>query len=134
MMIVSVILFGTTTGLPMLDVMDKFVNYFGIVAVAFAALIAIVANGKLSTLGHHINKTSSFKVGTIWRLCIIVTTGVLAFMLLSEGVKVFTEGYEGYPNWFVNTFGWGMAILLVIVAFILSRLPWKNEPEFNVEE
>ena len=134
MMIVSVILFGTTTGLPMLDVMDKFVNYFGIVAVAFAALIAIVANGKLSTLGHHINKTSSFKVGTIWRLCIIVTTGVLAFMLLSEGVKVFTEGYEGYPNWFVNTFGWGMAILLVIVAFILSRLPWKNESEFNVEE
>ena len=134
MMIVSVILFGTTTGLPMLDVMDKFVNYFGIVAVAFAALIAIVANGKLSTLGHHINKTSSFKVGTIWRLCIIVTTGVLAFMLLSEGVKVFTEGYEGYPNWFVDTFGWGMAIFLVFVAFILSRLPWKNEPEFNVEE
>lgn len=134
MMIVSVILFGTTTGLPMLDVMDKFVNYFGIVAVAFAALIAIVSNGKLSTLGHHINKTSSFKVGTIWRLCIIVTTGVLAFMLLSEGVKVFTEGYEGYPNWFVDTFGWGMAIFLVIVAFILSRLPWKNEPEFNVEE
>ena len=134
MMIVSVILFGTTTGLPMLDVMDKFVNYFGIVAVAFAALIAIVANGKLSTLGHHINKTSSFKVGTIWRLCIIITTGVLAFMLLSEGVKVFTEGYEGYPNWFVDTFGWGMAIFLVIVAFILSRLPWKNEPEFNVEE
>ena len=73
-------------------------------------------------------------MGTIWRLCIIVTTGVLAFMLLSEGVKVFTEGYEGYPSWFVNTFGWGMAILLVIVAFILSRLPWKNEPEFNVEE
>lgn len=134
MMIVSVILFGTTTGLPMLDVMDKFVNYFGIVAVAFAALIAIVANGKLSTLGHHINKTSSFKVGTIWRLCVIVTTGVLAFMLLSEGVKVFTEGYEGYPSWFVDTFGWGMVILLVIVAFILSRLPWKNEPEFNVEE
>ena len=55
-------------------------------------------------------------------------------MLLSEGVKVFTEGYEGYPNWFVDTFGWGMAIFLVFVAFILSRLPWKNEPEFNVEE
>lgn len=134
MMVLSVILFGTTTGLPMLDVMDKFVNYFGIVAVAFAALIAIIANGKLSTLGHHINKTSSFKVGTIWRLCVIVTTGVLAFMLLSEGVKVFTEGYEGYPSWFVDTFGWGMAAVLIIVAFILSRLPWKNEPEFKVEE
>ena len=126
MMFVSVILFGTTTGLPMLDVMDKFVNYFGIVAVAFVSLIAIVANEKLGVLGDHINETSSFKVGFIWRLCIVITTGILAFMLLSEGAKVFSNGYEGYPSWFVNTFGWGMAILLVIVAFFLAQLPWKH--------
>lgn len=134
MMAVSVVLFGTTTGLPMLDVMDKFVNNFGIVAVAFVSLVAIIAKGKLSILGHHINKTSSFKVGTIWRLCVIVTTGVLAFMLFSEMMKVIKEGYEGYPSWFVNTFGWGMAVALIVVAFLLSRLPWKNETEFNVEE
>lgn len=127
MMIVSVILFGTTTGLPMLDVLDKFVNYFGIVAVAFVSLVAIVANEKLGLLGNHLNETSSFKVGFIWRLCIVLTTGILAFMLLSEGAKVFTEGYEGYPSWFVNTFGWGMSISLVVVSFLLSRLKWKNE-------
>ena len=134
MMLISTVLFGTTTGLPMLDVMDKFVNYFGIVAVAFASLVAIVAKGKLSTLGHHINKTSSFKVGTLWRLCVIITTGVLAFMVFSEAIKIFNEGYEGYPSWFVNIFGWGMAGLLLVVAFILSLLPWKNEAEFKVEE
>ncbi|WP_044469490.1 sodium-dependent transporter [Mannheimia massilioguelmaensis] len=133
MMILSVLLFGTTTGLPMLDVMDKFVNYFGIVAVAFVSLIAIVANEKLGVLGNHLNETSSFKVGFIWRLCIVITTGILAFMLFSEGAKVFTEGYEGYPNWFVNTFGWGMSILLVIVAVLLSRLKWKNEIQISEE-
>ena len=127
MMIVSVTLFGTTTGLPMLDVLDKFVNYFGIVAVAFVSLIAIVANEKLGVLGDHLNETSSFKVGFIWRLCIVITTGILAFMLLSEGAKVFSEGYEGYPAWFVNTFGWGMAITLLVCAFLLSRLKWKHE-------
>ncbi|WP_439243244.1 MULTISPECIES: sodium-dependent transporter [unclassified Lonepinella] len=127
MMVVSVVLFGTTTGLPMLDVMDKFVNYFGIVAVAFVSLIAIVANEKLGVLGNHLNETSSFKVGFVWRLCIVITTGILAFMLLSEGAKVFSEGYEGYPSWFVNTFGWGMAILLVVVSILLSRLKWKDE-------
>lgn len=132
MMLVSVVLFGTTTGLPMLDVMDKFVNYFGIVAVAFVSLIAIVANEKLGLLGDHLNQTSSFKVGFFWRLCIVVTTGILAFMLFSEGAKVFSEGYEGYPSWFVNTFGWGMAIGLVIVAFLLSRLKWKNEEAVTV--
>ncbi|MDO4430728.1 MAG: sodium-dependent transporter [Lonepinella koalarum] len=127
MMVISVLLFGTTTGLPMLDVLDKFVNYFGIVAVAFVSLVAIVANEKLGVLGDHINQTSSFKVGFLWRLCIVLTTGILAFMLLSEGAKVFTEGYEGYPNWFINTFGWGMAIALVVISFLLSRLKWKNE-------
>ena len=133
MMVVSVILFGDNW-LPMLDVLDKFVNYFGIVAVAFVSLIVIVANEKLGLLGNHLNESSSFKVGFLWRLCIVITTGILAFMLLSEGAKVFTEGYEGYPSWFVNTFGWGMAILLVVVSFILSRLKWKNEENFNLEE
>lgn len=131
MMLISVVLFGTTTGLPVLDVLDKFVNYFGIVAVAFVSLIAIVANEKLGLLGKHLNETSSFKVGFFWRLCIILTTGILAFMLFSEGAKVFIEGYEGYPTWFVNTFGWGMAIGLLVVAFLLSRLKWKNEELFN---
>lgn len=133
MMIVSTLLFGTTTGLPMLDVMDKFVNYFGIVAVAFVSLIAIVANEKLGLLGDHLNETSSFKVGFIWRLCIVITTGILAFMLFSEGAKVFSEGYEGYPSWFVNSFGWGMAVMLVIVAVLLSRLKWKNEVQVSGE-
>ncbi|SPX41920.1 sodium-dependent transporter [Haemophilus influenzae] len=31
-------------------------------------------------------------------LCIVLTSGVLAFMLFSEGAKVFSEGYEGYPK------------------------------------
>ncbi|QIW16788.1 transporter [Pasteurellaceae bacterium RH1A] len=127
MMFLSVVLFGTTTGLPMLDVLDKFVNYFGIVAVAFVSLIVIVSDEKLGVLGQHINKTSSFKVGFFWRFCIVLTTGVLAFMLFSEGAKVFNEGYEGYPNWFVNTFGWGMAVSLLVVSFLLSRLKWKKE-------
>ena len=131
MMVLSVSLFGTTTGLPMLDVMDKFVNYFGIVAVAFCSLVIIVSNEKLGLLGNHLNKTSSFKVGFIWRLCIVVTTGILAFMLFTEGAKVFREGYEGYPNWFVDIFGWGMAFGLVVVAFLLTHLPWKNEEKFE---
>ena len=55
-------------------------------------------------------------------------------MLFSEGAKVFTEGYEGYPSWFVNIFGWGMAISLVVVSFILSRLKWKNEDNFSLKK
>ena len=100
---------------------------------AFVSLIAIVANEKLGLLGDHLNETSSFKVGFFWRLCIVLTTGILAFMLFSEGAKVFAEGYEGYPSWFVNVFGWGMAVSLLVVAFILSRLKWKSETKLTLE-
>ena len=126
MMVASTLLFGTAAGLPMLDTMDNFVNMFGIVAVAFFSLLSIIVTGRLKGLGEHLNETSSFKVGAIWKACIVVTTGVLAFMLYKEATKVLTNGYEGYPEWFVNTFGWGMAIGLVIISFLLSRLPWKN--------
>lgn len=98
----------------------------GIVAVAFFSLLSIIVTGRLKELGEHLNETGSFKVGVIWKSCIIVTTGVLAFMLYKEATKVLANGYEGYPEWFVNTFGWGMAIGLVIISFLLSRLPWKN--------
>ncbi|QGM81526.1 sodium-dependent transporter [Otariodibacter oris] len=133
--IISTILFGTTTGLPVLDVLDKFVNNFGIVAVAFFSLVAISFSRRLPMLADHINKTSSNKLGFIWRTVVgIITPIVLGYMLFSEVFKVIEEGYGGYPTWFVNVFGWGMAIGLVVISFILSRTKWKNEEKFVEEE
>lgn len=130
MAIISISLFGTTTGLPVLDVLDKFVNSFGIVAVGLAVIYAVLLNESLSGLAAHINETSSFKLGVTWRILVgTVTSTVLVYMLFTEINKVATEGYGGYPAWFVNTFGWGMAIGLVVVAFLLSRLPWNNLTE-----
>lgn len=130
--LVSTLLFGTTTGLPVLDVLDKFINNFGIVAVAFFSLVAMGLSRKLSVLSAHINETSSFQLGTVWRVLVgVVIPIVLGYMLFSEVFKVIKEGYEGYPTWFVNTFGWGMAIGLVVISFLLSRLAWKNEEKFE---
>ena len=47
-------------------------------------------------------------------------------VLSTEGAKVFTEGYEGYPSWFVNIFGWGMAIFACRgFHSFFHRLKWK---------
>ncbi|HBO39371.1 MAG TPA: sodium-dependent transporter [Pasteurellaceae bacterium] len=126
MALISISLFGTTTGLPVLDVMDKFINSFGIVAVGLFVVYAILITESLSKLAEHVNETSSFKLGMLWRVFVgIVTPTVLVYMLSTEMHKIVTQGYGGYPTWFVNFFGWGMAIGLVVVAFLLSRLPWK---------
>lgn len=133
--VVSILLFGTTTGLPVLDVLDKFVNSFGIVAVAFFSLVAIAFSKKLSVLSDHLNEVSSFKLGVVWRVLVGgVIPVVLGYMLFSEVFKVLSEGYGGYPTWFVGIFGWGMAIGLVAIGFVLSRLNWKNEQKFEEEK
>lgn len=133
--VVSILLFGTTTGLPVLDVLDKFVNSFGIVAVAFFSLVAIAFSKKLSVLSDHLNEVSSFKLGVVWRVLVGgVIPVVLGYMLFSEVFKVLSEGYGGYPTWFVGIFGWGMAIGLVAIGFVLSRMNWKNEQKFEEEK
>ena len=137
MALLSIVLFGTTTGLPMLDVLDKFVTNFGIVAVAFFSLVAMAIGKYLPALAEHINRTSSFKVGKMWVLVSgILTPVVLGYMLFSELTKIIKEGYENYPDWFVNTFGWGMAGGLIVLAIILSRLAWhgRDQTEENNHE
>lgn len=125
--ILSTVLFGTATGLPLLDVLDKFVNSFGIVAVAFVSLLCIVFSGSLKPLAEHINNISSFKLGKTWQIVITGTTIMLGYMLVSELIKVINEGYEGYPSWFLGIFGYGMSIALIIIAGVLSLFKWKQE-------
>ncbi|MDO5058524.1 MAG: sodium-dependent transporter, partial [Neisseria sp.] len=130
LMIVSVVLMGTTTGLPVLDVLDKFVNSFGIVAVGFASIAAIMLTKNFNGLADHVNSVSSLKLGPVWKLFAgVITPLVLAYMLVSEIINVAKNGYEGYPDWFVNTLGWGMAIGLIVVSFILSKLAWHKEAD-----
>ncbi|MDO4640968.1 MAG: sodium-dependent transporter [Neisseria sp.] len=135
LMVVSTLLFGTTTGLPVLDVLDKFVNSFGIVAVGFISIICITLTKNLGQLTNHINATSSIKLGFFWRLFAgIITPVILGCMLFTEAKKIRAEGYGDYPSWFVDTFGWGMAIGLIVLAFFLSKLSWPHEDKTNNHE
>lgn len=132
--ITSVVLFTTTTGLSVLDVMDKYINYFGIVASAVIALLLILFTGKLKPLAEHINSVSSFKVGKLWMFFLGVTSVILLFMLFNEAYKLLTNGYDGYPSWLVNSFGWGMSIVIVLIAFWVSSRKWPAEIEKETPE
>lgn len=132
MMTASVLLFGTTTGLPVLDVLDKFVNTYGIVAAGFLYVLCVVLSRHLGVVSRHINKTSSLKVGKTWLLFVgAVTPLVLGTMLFTDTRSLLTEGYEDYPAWFVNIYGWGTAIGVLVLAFLLSLLPWKHEDKLQ---
>lgn len=127
MTIISCLLFGTTTGLPVLDVMDKFINIYGIVATGMLYVFVILVSKRLPELRQHLNQTSSFKVGAVWTACVFLTVGVLAYMLFLDTSGLLAKNYEDYPDWFLNIFGWGMTIAVIVLSIVLSFLPWKHE-------
>lgn len=127
--VVSILLFSTTTSLNLLDVTDAFINNFGIVGAALVTVIVLgwTAN-KLPELRDHLNLVSSFKVGIIWRIFIsIITPILLGYMFVREVIDRINEGYEGLPSWFVGTFGWGVGIAIVVIAALISLIPWRRD-------
>ena len=134
MAIISTLLFGTTTGLPVLDVLDKFINTYGIVASGFLYVLAIVLLRKLPELRNHLNALSSIRVGIVWTASVVVTVAMLGYMLYQDTAGLLKENYSGYPDSFLNIFGWGMVGALLVLSVLLSFLPWKHGQNFNVKD
>ena len=129
--IVSVLLFSTTTGLIALDTVDQWANNIGIVAAAIAATILVIwVFRKGPELAGHLNAVSTFKVGRVWQLLVgILAPAVLLYMLIQRIIVLVTEGYEGYPLWYLAVAGWGTIAVIVIGAITMTVLRWKHDPD-----
>ncbi|GGC69113.1 sodium-dependent transporter [Hoyosella rhizosphaerae] len=125
---VSMALFPTTTGVGVLDVVDKFVNNLGIVGVALVVIITVVwVLRRSGEFAEHLNAVSSFKIGRVWQLCIgIATPVVLGYMLVSEMMTLAEDGYGTYPASFTLALGWTVQAILIVVAIGLTLLPWRK--------
>ncbi|WP_417554779.1 sodium-dependent transporter [Microbacterium sp.] len=137
--LISIAMFSTTTALAVLDTTDAFINAFGIMAVALVAVILVAwILHKLPVLRDHLNRRSSFTVGWFWMLLVgALAPVVLGYLFVSEIIAKIDAPYGGYPGWFLSIFGWGMVISLVVLAILLSLLPWsrrsraKDDPEYD---
>ncbi|MBK6763289.1 MAG: sodium-dependent transporter [Micrococcales bacterium] len=126
--VISVLAFGTTTGVPILDTMDHFINRFGILFAAVVSMVAVTWIFRdLPGLRAHMNATGSIPLGQWWvALVAVVTPAALLFVLVREFIDTVREPYGDYPAWLINTFGWGTAVAVVLLAVIVSRVPWNS--------
>lgn len=132
------ILFATQGGLYLLDVVDYFVNSFG---VALAGLIEVIAVAwfakKLDLFKTHANEISDIQLGGWWKVCLgIITPIVLGYMMFDNITTNLAENYGGYETGFVLQYGWiGTALLAIVIGFLITLKPWdKSTLEQNVEE
>jgi neurotransmitter:Na+ symporter, NSS family len=125
--VLSLVLFSTTSGIYVLDVVDHFVNHYGILVVALVATLVVAwALRALTGLGDHLNEHGRPRVGAGWRaLTGVVAPASLALVLVLALRDDLTAPYEDYPTWLLVGFGWLLVVALPLVGLLLSRLPWR---------
>jgi NSS family neurotransmitter:Na+ symporter len=127
--LISVVGFSTTSGIYVLDILDHFINRFGILLVAVVSMVVLAwVVRALPRLRDHLNRDGSVPVGTWWVVLVsAVTPLVLAFVLVRELWAVLEEPYEGYPQWMLIVFGWLAAALVAVAGFVIARVPWRPQ-------
>ncbi len=139
--VISITLLGTTTGVYVLDIVDHFINRFGILVVAVASMLALSwLFRKTSLLREHLNRDGSVHIGVWWQWLIgVFAPAALTFILVNEFIDNLQEPYEGYPTWMLNTLGWGLAVAVVLIGFLAARVPWREstflgDPEIQAQQ
>ncbi|GAA2140237.1 sodium-dependent transporter [Streptomyces synnematoformans] len=130
---VSTLAFSTDGGLTLLDASDHFINQYGI---ALAALVSVVvvawALRRLPLLQRDANATSAVRLGRWWLFFLgVVTPLVLGWMMVDSLRTEFDENYEGYPTSFLGWAGWGVAGGVLVVAVLLSLIPWRRHGDIG---
>ncbi|MGM0425330.1 MAG: sodium-dependent transporter [Thermodesulfobacteriota bacterium] len=122
------LIFMTNGGLFVLDIVDHFINNFGIVFAGLVEVILLSWFFKLESVREHINALSEFAIGSWWNFCLkVITPIVLGYMAVANLVGDIRENYEGYPGSALVLFGWCVVVGIVLLSFVLQSM--KNSWE-----
>lgn len=122
------LLFATNGGLYLLDVVDYFINNFGIVTAGLIEVILIAWFFKgLNGLKSHTNAISDLRIGAWWKFCLsVVTPVVLGYMMFDNIRQNLKENYEGYPTELILYAGVFVVAASIIIGALLSLKKWKS--------
>ena len=115
-------IFTTGSGLLLLDIVDHFVNNFGVLIGGFVEIIFISWFCDLEGLRQHINSTSEFKVGNTWKACLrFIVPIMLGFMVISNFIGDIEANYGGYSNKAIILFGWATLLICTIFSMTIAH-------------
>lgn len=127
------ILYTFRSGLLTLDIADYFSGNFGMLAGGLCELILVCWILKPDFLSDHANRTSDFKIGSVWKFCISALTPLVLIVMLSTNIAgLFSSSlpnYGGYSSAALFVFGWMMMALLVLFAAIARKFSTERAKE-----
>ena len=120
--------FATGAGLYLLDIIDNFINNYGIVVVGLLEVLLIGWIVKPKKIREHTNEISYFKIGSWWDLTIkYLTPAILIFMLIQSIFTEIKNPYGGYPMLSLLLYGWSVIGIGIIGALLIAKKPWKDK-------
>ncbi len=131
------ILFTTDAGLYWLDIVDHFINHYGLISVGILEAVIVGWLYKTDTLKAHIMKqlggsgtrrrVISRAILQIWVICIrYITPTALGIAIINSLIIEFSKPYEGYPVSGIIILGVGWLLVTHIAAVVVSGLAWKQ--------
>ncbi len=121
------LLFASRGGLYWLDIVDHWINNYGLTAIGLAEVIVIGFVFGTKPFREFINSVSEVKVGVWWDIMIkVVTPIILGVTLITSLYGEFSKAYEGYPTWALIIGGWAIVVVIIVLSFILMRVKGRG--------
>ncbi|WP_286230675.1 sodium-dependent transporter [Neobacillus mesonae] len=127
------LLYATNGGLYLLDIVDYFINNFGVALAGLVEVVLIAWFFKgLTGLQKHANDISDLRTGAWWKFSLaVITPLVLGYMMFDSIRQNLEKNYEGYPTSLIMTAGVAVVAAVVVIGVILSFKGWKSNINSN---
>ncbi len=90
-------IFTTEAGIHWLDIVDHFLNQYGLVAVGFLECLVVGWFFRITLLRYHINQVSTFQLGTSWNWMIRMFIPLILMIIIGGGFfQEIAKPYGGY--------------------------------------
>jgi neurotransmitter:Na+ symporter, NSS family len=126
------LLYATAGGVNFLDVVDNFVNLFGIAVVGLAEVVVVAwLLRKVGPLQRHAAPLSAIPLHRWWAVALTVVTPLLLGLVTIDNLRgELAEPYSTadgtYPVGFVVGLGWGAAALAFAIGVALTLPRWQG--------
>ncbi len=119
------LLFCSEGGLFWLDIVDHFINQYGLMLAGLLEALIIGWVVKAKVLRAEINTVGGVNLHESWDFLIkFFTPAVLIYMLSTSAIQELTKPYGGYDPAYVHWIGLGWITGTLLLAVCLSILPW----------
>jgi len=122
------IIFAAKSGIFWVDILDHYINSYGLVTVGFLECLLVAWIFKASKLREHLNDASGSVLTPLWDISVkYIIPFVLIILLISSFREEFKAAYEGYPVSSLIIIGCGWLIVTLLIALVFTLRRWKKE-------